>query len=507
MIGAWSLINTKRYMSTFNKSSKIITFVALLCIIAASLLINNSRLDLYPHGPDEQTYIGAANRMVLFENKELTVFFPQADNLIPYILGLAAKYSGIDTMIIFRIVGALLNVATIFLFYLVGKKISSATALILAALSAFCVSSTYWLGPAYMVPSTVILAVIPLLTLLFLESRYVITVLVFLGTGLLYWWALAPLSIFILLYLIFLSKHRLIFLLIFFTLFGVISEFFLSDFIQKILGSEGRYPLWYRDALFKYILPYALISIIAIVLFIKRKKYLINRYDTKVFFIAVSLILTNIAFLVFFNEQTQARTFYFLLFGLLIFTALSFDIILRTNQVNKLFILPFVLFFIFFQIMNNTALNNKNDVFKEVQLSRAENAAMKWLGSNTGKDSAVFSDWGSVLLSNYYNNNKNYYFIGTDSVDYKMIAKIIQEGKMKGDDWKYIQNLLDENNLKNIYLLISLRTCYWLDYSKKELLFSRELPKWYNSCSSQKIFEFDAPLIYKNDEVYIYRII
>src|SRR3990167_5015817 len=478
MFGSWSFKSTNRFISIYYKFSKIIEYVALLCIIAASLLINNLGLDFYPHGPDEQTYIGAANRMVFFENKELTIFFPQADNLIPYILGLTAKYSGIDTMIIFRIAGALLNVAIILLFYFIGKKISSSAALILAALSAFCVSSTYWLGPAYMVPSTVILAVIPLLTLLFLESRYKIAALVFVGMGLLYWWALAPLSIFILLYLIFLSKHRLIFLVIFFTLFGVVSEFFLSDFIQKILGSEGRYPLWYRDALFKYILPYALISIIAIVLFMKRKKYLINCYNTKVFFVAVSLILTNIAFLVFFNEQTQARTFYFLLFGLFIFTALSFDIILRSKQVNKFFILPFVLLFIFFQIMNNT-----------------------------GKDSAVFSDWGSVLLSNYYNNNKNYYFIGTDSVDYKMIAKIIQEGKMKGDDWKYIQNLLDENNLKNIYLLISLRTCYWLDYSKKELLFSRELPKWYNSCSSQKNFEFDAPLIYKNDEVYIYRII
>lgn len=494
-------------MNVFYKFSTIITFAVLSCIVASSLLINNLKLDFYPHGPDEQSYIGAANRMVLFENKELTVFFPQADNLVPYILGLISKYSRIDTIIVFRIANIAINIAIILLFYLVGRKLSRSAALILAALSAFCISTTYWLGPAYMVPSTVILAVIPLLILLLLESRYIVVVLIFVGTVLLYWWALAPLGVFILLYAIFLSRHRLIFLLIFFTLFGAVSQFYLRDFIQKTLGSEGRYPVWYGDALLKYVLPYAIISILVAILFVTRKKYLFNTFRSKMVFIAASLILTNVSFLVFFNEQTQARTFYFLLFGLFILSALSFDILLQLKQLKKLFILPFALFFIFFQVMNNSALNNKNDVLKEVQLSRNEYAAMKWLGSDTGKDSVVLSDWGSILLSNYYNNNKNYYLMETNAVDYERIAKIIQQGEMKSDDWEYMQEISSDNNFKNIYLLISLRTCYWLDYSKKQILFSRELPHWYNSCPSQKIFEFDAPLIYKNDEVYIYRII
>lgn len=494
-------------MNIFSKYSKIFTFAVLFCIIASSLLINNLRLDFYPHGPDEQSYIGAANRMVLFENKELTVFFPQADNLVPYILGVVSKYSGIDAIIIFRIANMAINIVIILLFYLVGRKLSSSAALVLAALSAFCISTTYWLGPAYMVPSTIVLVAIPLLIILLLESRYVIASLVFAGVGLLYWWALAPLGIFILLYAIFLSKRRFIFLAIFFALFEFTSRFFLSDLIQKTIGSEGKYPAWYGDALFKYIFPYALISIIAFALFIKRKKYLFNRSRDKIFFIAISLILTNISFLIFFNEQTQARTFYFLLFGLFILSALSFDILLQLKQLKKFFILPFVMFFIFFQVMNNTALNNKNDVLKEVQMSRNEYGAMKWLRNNTGKDSAVLSDWGSVLLSAYYNDNKSYHFIGTDSIDYKKIAEIIQRGEMTDYDREYMREVSNKNDLKDIYLLISLRTCYWLDYSKKGLLYSRELPHWYNSCSSQKIFEFDAPLIYKNSDVVIYRII
>lgn len=494
-------------MNVSHRFSRIITFTVLVCIIASSILINNLRLNFYPHGPDEQSYIGSANRIAIFENKKLTIFFPQADNLIPFILGLASRYSGIDTMIVFRIANITINIVIILLFYLVGKKLSSSAALILAALSAFCVSTTYWLGPAYMVPSTVILAVIPLLILLLLESRYIITPIIFAGVGLLYWWALAPLGIFILLYVIFLSKHRLIFLLIFFTVFGFVSRFFLSDFIQKIFGSEGKYPAWYGDALLKYILPYALISIIAVAPFIKRRKYLFDHFRRNVFFIAISLILTNVSFLIFFNEQTQARTFYFLLFGLFILSALSFNILLRIKQLKRFFILSFVLFFIFFQVMNSTALNNKNDVLKEVQLTRSEYAAMKWLGNSTGKDSAVLSDWGSVLLSAYYNNNKSYQFIGTDSIDYKKIAEIIRRGEMTDYDREYMREVSNKRDLKDIYLLISLRTCYWLDYSKNEPLFTRELPSWYKSCATPSMQKFNAPLIYQNSEVFVYQVI
>lgn len=491
------------------KSHKIVFIAVLLSLSILSLIINNIEMNFLPHGPDEQTYIGAANRIAVFNNKELTIFFPQADNFIPFLFGKAALLIGVDTQILFRIFNIFINFATILLFYFVGRLISKRVSFILPTLAAFTISTTYWLGPAYMVPSSIILVAIPLISIYLIRSQYVHIVAVFIVIGLLYWWLFFPLLLFTAFYYLLTRNRPLINISSFALTLIICFHFIFKSYIQKVLTSNGEYPDWYLDSLITYIFPFVLISVVwpVIIIFkkITKKGDSFARYK-KATIIASSLVLTNIVLWVALGDQTQARTFYLLLFGLYFIVAITFDVLLSFYRSSRVLILQSLLVFLIFYVMVFTVSNNKKDVFREEQLTNNEYDAIRWLQQHTTKESAILSDWGSIQLFSYYIDNKNYSFISADSLDYGRISKIISQGILSTSDRGYIQDIAKKNKLANIYLYISVRTCYWVGYSKKRLLLSRELPSWYTVCSSPKMQDFTAPLLYSNGDVYIYKL-
>ncbi len=456
-----------------------------------------------PHGPDEHAYIGAANRMVLFENKTLTVFFPKADNLLPYILGWVAKIGHIETLIVFRIAQILLNAAIVILWFRVGLLFSRGAAALFAFFSAVTISTSFWLGPAYMVPSSLMYIAIPLLCLFVLKRRWWALGGAVFAIGMLYWWALGPIGLTLAWYF-FLSRRRgLVVYAIAMAVFVILARVVFKDAVITLISGVD-YPAWYLERVFAVVALFAGCVVPGLVA-IGNKKY--HKYRT-LWILAISLISTNIAFGLAFGSQLQARTFYFLYFGMVLLLAITWEV-LRSESVRWRAVVPMVtmaalLLTICFQSVTR-------DVFKEQQLTATEWQALVWIRENLPAHSVVLSDYGTMLLNAYHVNNKDHRLIEDPAVEDvpRKTIELVQAGHVDVNGAALLKEISSSLGVKSIYLMISPRTCFSVEYyaTTRQVWFTRELPFYYTRCQVVDPASFKATSIYSDKETYIYQLL
>jgi len=442
------------------KILKNLHYIILALIIILMLLVVNISFTDLPYGPDEQSYQGAANRMVKFNNKELTIFYPNSALLFSYLLGVISLWTNVDIGIIFRIFHNIILVSIIFSFYYLGAYYKKKTGIILALLVALFYSATFWLGPAYMVPSTLLFIILPIFILALIKNNYLLIAISIFSCAIFYWWGLLP--IFLTGYIYFLlTKKKYIFTILSLAIFFIIIKYILSDYLASVLTAD--LPNWYFNKL-SYVSWFYLPVLILSIVFIK---YIIGQERTKkLFTAAISLITVNLLFLFSISDYSHMRTIVFLFLGMFIIFSLFFSITKIKITLGR--IMPVIFLLIIIPLTSAVALNYKRDIFDTVPFTIEEKNVYNELGTIIPvKESLVISDYSNILISTFYLDDLSYRLLpiirNDEYINLEWITRFLHRIDFIESDFERLDYLKTTYEAKDIYVIISPRTRYWIE--------------------------------------------
>ena len=441
-----------------------IVVIALFLIVVLALILNNIRLSPFePAGSDDHSYMGDANQMVIFQNKNLSSLVYRSSEVFPYFAGLVKLATGLDVNYTFRIVHTILLIFIVLSFYRLGRTISSFAGILLSIFAATLTTTTFWNGMMYMVPGTFVFLTLPNITFYLIKYNLKNLVLWLAISTLLYWW-MTPLFLFLLLIYALVRKKKYVLLVL---LIGaaLLSVRFLGDFVLVLTQSSGSFD---RGALFTQLHGTAqfyyigLLSIITLYALYRAAKEKILEL-LPLFIVGLSLVFINLFFLAV-APNVFLRSTMFTFVGLSILTVLFFETVrkrLPPITIGLLFVLVFA------PLLQNTVWFHYNDVSGYAQISPAERKMMNEINKYTSLNSLILSDHSTMKILPYYIDNRNFDFMYYDYNYHNVLVRhaeriltFLDNDKLTLGDREYVGRLAAANEARDVYVLISPRTRY-----------------------------------------------
>jgi len=433
---------------------------------------------------DEHAYIGLANKLVYFQNKD-PQFFPwqgQGSHLFSYSLGFISLISGISTESAFRIVHLIVIFFIILSGYLLGKELFLQTGPLLAfsALFALIPSTGTWVGPAAMVPST--LAFIPIINIIrntiSRTWKWPLAVWLLL-LALIYAWFLVPVAAFLLVYWLFLRTRFLYFML---SLVGLVVgwlfvakpllSLFSSSFVWlpmlfhpiSTIWENVRYPgrMNYIQFLLShtnYLLPIAIVALSYVIWrIIKLKKQ--GQDINSSLSLGFLLLVASALFLLIGGDRLLSRSIIFLFIGLFVLVIYFFSFILKKQ--SRLSQCLLVLIFIVGAVQ--VAQTNASQLFEQLAMTNAERSMIEQLRQmKKPRDYLILSDINSMLVLDYYLDIQNIRLLDAANKDYvgmdrEVLMNFFVSPTLLSEELEFLDGLKNKTGAKEILILSSNRT-------------------------------------------------
>lgn len=410
-------------------------------------------------------------RLVVFQNKDLNPP-PDSPLLFSYAMGVTHVLTGLDVTVLFHIVHTIVLALIILSFYRLGRFHSTAAGIILAVLITLYFAPSFYLGTQTMVPSLFMFLVLPNLFLALLRSRYILTFVWFTFLVFVYWWAAAPFTLAIVLFLILRDGKKRWLLLPILLLVAYISSYL--PFYKSALGLFSySFPDWYYDRFITILAVYFLAAVgFVVVLFTHDDRI------KKLGHLSLTLVGTNLLFWVGISTYAHVRTVLFLWIGIFILIALFFVEIRR--YISK-FALLLVIMLFFAPLAGTVAVTSIKDALEggggNITTFPSEQEVFRWLGVQGGKP-LVVSDYPSMLITTFYLPTANAVLFsrGETSPEFRIttadghtldgpaIYDMLARKDFVPADFLLLSSIAESSGANAVYLLISPRTREELNY-------------------------------------------